>query len=576
MVRYPVLDHLLLIAHTPRSVAGRSLQSSYWPEFLRTDTARNYGVRKTVQFLNAGKFTLAILVTVASIVTPLGLYDALELSDATFPEFEYAADTSAFGGATPSRSNLSFNRYCLYDFGGSVLLGRPIPCPHSEFEAVVSYNGTTLSYDYPNGYNNTVPAVLHDIYSSGTRLATTTVSNFFDIQWRQYGHTATDFGIRPGNGSEYLVGKYSAILSFFWDEGFHVVEGLVVDTKTGALGFRNHTVPKGQQYQHGAVWAEDLLFIEPETTCVDTNLTFEFTMGDPRGSIYVSSIFSEYSLVDRGGFAGLNQTYPEYDRDNAQNHSDLQARAFKAAYLHNAFTMAYLNVTSVGPSWRYLNSTQGQKFPLPLEISDNYIGPTISNFEPTWLLPGPPGGMSSGMNVTYSNPYNISVDNFKSIGKPLLSWLSAAVETESRDPEIECAGAGGADLANISNIYVSCGLLRGPPQPIDAPSPLLFSSGSTWASSLYSCASAVKATIKTVTFTLDGNGNGNSRPELSSLAVTSITPKTYSSPSSAPLWGIEDSGLKLFQIKPIWGLLSSGYSHMPNVSTVQKPELHLV
>ncbi|KAG7288263.1 hypothetical protein NEMBOFW57_007794 [Staphylotrichum longicolle] len=90
----------------------------------------------------------------------------------------------------------------------------------------------------------------------------------------------------------------------------------------------------------------------------------------------------------------------------------------------------------------------------------------------------------------------------------------------------------------------------------------------------------VEATIKTVTFTLDGNGNGNgngkSNPGLSSLAVTSITPKAYSSLSSAPLWGIEDSGLKLFQIKPIWGLLSSGYSHMPNVSTVQKSELYLV
>ena len=373
-------------------------------------------------FLNAGAFALAILVTVASVVTPLGLYDALELSDATFPEFEYAADTSAFGTATPIRSNLSFNRYCLYDYGDSMLLARPIPCPYSKGETVVSWNGTTLSYDYPDGYNNTVPAVLHDIYSSGTRLSSTTVSNFFDIQWRQYSHMVDDFNIKPGNGSEYLIGKYGAILSFFWDEGFHVVEGLVVDTKTGALGFRNHTVPKGEQYhQHGAVWAEDLLFIEPETTCVDTNLTFEFTMATTRGSTYLTSIFSEYSLVDRGGFSGLNQTYPDYNHDNAQNHPDLQARAFKAAYLHNAYTMAWLNVTSIKPSWRYLNSTQGQKFPLPLSTPVDYISPTISNFQPTWLLPDTLGSPSTGMNVTYSNPYNISISNFQTIGKPLLS-----------------------------------------------------------------------------------------------------------------------------------------------------------
>ena len=113
---------------------------------------------------------------------------------------------------------------------------------------------------------------------------------------------------------------------------------------------------------------------------------------------------------------------------------------------------------------------------------------------------------------------------------------------------------------------------------------MVFSEGSKWASSLYSCASAVKATIKTVTFTLDGNSNGDGNgnggssnsPGVNRLAVTSITPKTYSSPSSAPLWGIEDSGMKLFQIKPLWGLLSSGYAHAPNVSAVQKPELYLV
>ncbi len=407
-----------------RSVAGRALQSSWWPDILRADTTRSVGVRKTIRVLKSAKLVLAVLVTVASIVTPLGLYDALELSDATFPEFEYAADTSAFGPATPPRSDLSFNRYCLSDGGGSVILERPIPCPGSEFEAVVKRNGSSVSYDYPSGYNNTVPAVLHDIYASGTRQAGTTVSNFFDVQWRQYGRAVNDFSVKLANGTEYLIGKYNSIVSMFWDDGVHLVEGLVVDMRTGALGFRNHTIPTGQQYaEHGAVWAEDLLFIEPETACVDTNLTFEFTMALPRGSSSTLSPYSEYSLVDRGGFASLNQTYPEYDHDNAQNHPDLQARAFKAAYLHNAFTMAYLNVTSIRPAWRYLNSKPGQKFPLPLAIPDDYTIPTISNFEPTWLLPG---NSTFRMNAKYANPYNISANNFQSIGKLLVPRLSAA------------------------------------------------------------------------------------------------------------------------------------------------------
>lgn len=368
--------------------------------------------------------------TIAGVVTPLGLYDALEPSDdSTIPKFEYRADTSAFGLSTPPRSNLPFNRLCQTTFANNTFISPLAPCPYSDKELIVQWNGTTLTFDYPNGYNNTLPAILHNIYSSGTGSEPTTVSNFFDIQWRQYSRTIQgSYQIKPGNGSEYLYGTYGAIVPLFLDERYYVVEGLVVDTKTGAVGFRNHSVPAGDQFRHGAVWSEDLLFIEPETRCVDTNLTLEFTL-----SATGQSGFREFFLVDNGGFVNLNQTYPFYDHDNAQNNPDIQARAYKAAYLHNAWSMAYLNVTSLSPSWRYLNSTLGQKYPMRIENNPlNYRLPRLSGFIPNWLLPGTLGGSGSGLNVTYPNPYNVTADAFKTIGNNFLSHVPEELRTNGK------------------------------------------------------------------------------------------------------------------------------------------------
>jgi hypothetical protein len=52
-----------------------------------------------------------------------------------------------------------------------------------------------------------------------------------------------------------------------------LVEGLVVDTRDGGgVGFRNHSVPV--EASNGATWTEDLLWVRPVTSCVNTNLTF--------------------------------------------------------------------------------------------------------------------------------------------------------------------------------------------------------------------------------------------------------------------------------------------------------------
>jgi len=330
-----------------------------------------------------------------------------------YPAFEYAPDTTPFGTTTLPRTNASFARVCYY---GTAPLNAPGPCPYSDDGVVVSWNGTTLSFDYPDGYNTSIATVLHDIYSSGTRFESSTISNYFDIQWRQYGtEPGRQAGLTFNDGSPMLAGRYQPILPLYIEQGIHLIEGLIVDTIVGGLGFRNHTIPAGLQY--GASWSEDILFIEPETRCVDTNLTFEFTL-EPNTS--VGSQFSEFVLVDKGGFVNLNQTYPFYDHAHAQDNPDLQARAYKAAYLFNAWLMAYMNVTSIRPAFQYVSSHYDQRFPLPAADSSNYLAPSLSGFLPKWVLPDTSGSSSTVDNASYySNPYNVTNKDFTDICKKI-------------------------------------------------------------------------------------------------------------------------------------------------------------
>lgn len=112
--------------------------------------------------------------------------------------------------------------------------------------------------------------------------------------------------------------------------------------------------------------------------------------------------------------------------------------------------------------------------------------------------------------------------------------------------------------------------MRGIPRRTNPGSSLLFEDGSTWSVPLYACASAIKATINTVTMHL------NNTATLENLNVTSIVPKTYRDTGSMPLWGFEESGLSLDGISPLWGIVDEKYENRPNVSFWRKPSLYLV
>jgi hypothetical protein len=177
---------------------------------------------------------MTVLIAIAGVITPLGIYQTLVQAENVQTPFEYLVDTSPFGIGTPPRSNFSFNRQC-----SSGPPSIPVPCPFSDTILITSTDEDGLNYSYPSGYDISIPKTILDIYSSGVG-NDTTISNFFDIQWRQY-KVGADRTENFNNGSNYLVGAFRGMQALGLNNAVEPVEGLIVDTVNGGIGFRNRT-----------------------------------------------------------------------------------------------------------------------------------------------------------------------------------------------------------------------------------------------------------------------------------------------------------------------------------------------
>ena len=393
---------------------------------------------------------LALLIGLAAIVTPLGLYENIVPEKNPTPEaFHYVQDKSPFGYGTPPRTNLPWSRICgAFD---------PVSCPNS-FSNVTQFSNATGEYIRTEYYDSHVPQYVIDVFESGLSTMAKSVSSIFDIQSRSYTWSQINNnpnGVAPDNGTAYPVSSFRQISSLLLDDAIVVVEGLIVDMKNGGIGFRNHSAPPLQQY--GSTWSEDILFIEPETQCVDTNLTLDFMIPE-----YTSqgSTISNLVLTDRGGFANLSHHYPVWDRNDTQNNPALVLRAYKAAWINNAWSMAFMNVTNFrnlsdpnSHAFEYLKSTVGKTF--PLMYNDSTTGPTM-NLPPNALSvstlygdylsgldQGIPGSNSSifnfslpGVNLSfpavpplYSNPFHVTQENFSTAGRSPCSWALQSYKT---------------------------------------------------------------------------------------------------------------------------------------------------
>ena len=260
------------------------------------------GVQKRVTAF-AWLITLAsLLIAIASIITPLGLYEAVVAVGVSMESFAYVRDPGPFGFATPDRSVLGLNRRC-----GSL---SPKLCPGSKFPLI--QNGTEL--DLPWGYDGRIPRERYEYFASGLNNDSDTIAGIWDIEWRSYSYKEDKADIPMNNGSRYMTGRYQIFQITALNEDATIVEGLIVDPSKAGIGFRNHTLPSN--FVTNASWSEDLLFTTPETACVPLNLTLDFTIGNETDT---TTPLSNLRLTDRGGFASIGQPHHRPDMSLAND-----------------------------------------------------------------------------------------------------------------------------------------------------------------------------------------------------------------------------------------------------------------
>ncbi|KAI2958775.1 hypothetical protein CBS147323_8551 [Aspergillus niger] len=512
------------------------------------DTAASTGVSKRILTYSWLQLIAAVLVSITGIVTPLGLYDTIGPQDnPTDVLFHYAPDTSAFGKATPSRDGYKSLRICYADDDPDTPEGCPgAPPNRADMEDI------TEAYSvWPSSVS---------LFTSGNVSAT--VSSVFDVQWRSFRSSTQIVPGASATGSVFSQGYYRQISQLILDEDLLAVEGLIVDSKAGRIGFRNHTIPS--TLPMGAEWTEDILFIEPETRCVDTNLTVDYNY-DPQAQYSSYSTDDIYNtdlrnlaLVDRGGFVNLSHERYSIDASNFQEDAALYERAYNAAWRHNMLIMQYFNVTTNGSDGRapfaYMHSEMGKRFSLA-NMSSIIVEPMTVQTDSGYgsFLDVPDGFTLSGnfSSGQPENPLNLSTYDVYAIGSEACHYPSDKA------------------LSNMSFVGVACGTVFAAPRRLDGDS-LIPDTNSTWSTPLYSCAAATKAAVREVTFRFNGTGG------LDKLVIQSINEKKYKDPSELPLWGVERlKNHTLQNVRPLWGLVSPEVGARDDISTVQRDYLWL-
>ncbi|KAG0639774.1 hypothetical protein HOY80DRAFT_1136510 [Tuber brumale] len=510
------------------SVVGRALQASMWPSILSADPAASRGVRKRVTFITTLSTIALIILAVAGVVTPLGLNEEVTPSFTEPVAFGYLKDTSTFGQGTSSRSGYVFSRLCGW------LLWQNCPGTFAGFTYTANVTGVYLNGTDDAYLDTNVPQNITKIFRSGTSGLGNLISGPFDVQHRHFINIKdSDVGnnaskrVPMNQGKVHTKGVAATLRSVILDDNFVLVEGLIVDAKSGGVGFRNHSAPANLQY--GGTWEESLLWVEPVSQCVDNNFTIDFTAIADRK-------IDDLRMTDRGGWVNLVRDRPNFDRADSQLDLQLWQRSYKGAWMTNVIAASFHNVTknmtSLGKSY---SLTEGSFKSYISGYKTTEIG--IRDLNGDWMK-GSLKGINTSKNFTNANTL--------------------------------CIGSGGADMSNITNVAIKCSTILGAAKRADGGDPSrMYDVGSHWSIPIYTCATAVKASVKVVTLTMNGTHT------LENLRVDKVVPKNYSSTSAMPVWAVEDTGMMISDVNPFWGIVDPKYKDAPHLWTIQREHLWL-
>ncbi|KAI5836967.1 hypothetical protein DFP73DRAFT_522223 [Morchella snyderi] len=379
------------------------------------------------------------------------------------------------------------------------------------------------------------------------------VASVFDIQYRNYISLPEKYKLP--SGKNYTIGQFrfldSVVASQDDSQGYsqeysqdgteeydqeysqdhRLINGLIVDTANGGVGFRNHMKPGGEW--SAASWEEVLLWMEPETVCVANNVSLEVTT-DNIGSL-------EAKLLDAGGFGGLagleEATQVVADKEGVP---DLAERARRGAYHFNK------DVGTALSGWKV--AEVGGKF----NITGKGVNITSNGM---WVekLQGVVESLKDGRFVVQRMP----------LGAKFVNGVQNSTGIDTHCAGFVSTTASGAPL-------VTCGLIIGAPENTDP--------GSTSLESidvypLYTCATAVRASLRRVNFSYNQTTASlyRSMDRLDFLKVGK--PRIISPP---PTWGIEmrpdfnASGISL-----LWGALGPKTGNAPNLTVRKADYLYL-
>ncbi|WPH02257.1 Hypothetical protein R9X50_00511300 [Acrodontium crateriforme] len=523
---FPVLIAAILVALISAksfnaatwSALGREVQKSALPTILMCDGGISFNLKPSVFLMCCLSIFYAALLPTAGFLTPIPLTEEIRpASHTTDVDFRYIRDTTFFGQGTPDRPNVAITRVCDH----AALYG---DCPNTV------YNDSTIRLQYPGHVvvNTSIPELTTAPYETTSMAAT--VAKPLDIQFRNFyeGHW-----IYLNNNESRLVGGGRPLTSFVLQDGFQLVEGLIIDTTDGGVGIRNHTIPIGHPL--GTEWEEDILWIKPVTACTATNLTLGFSVSQN----HFTDTDDGY-LSSSDGFAVLNEDppTPRWDSDDNQNNwrvispvPDLQDRANNAAWWNNLFVAKQLGINSSEVGRKYTAQSQGYA----QVASPNSI--IITAMDGLFLD---------------NNRYATSLSNGRNF-----SAYSA-----------RCAGYDDLDPSTPEKAFVRCGYLYSVPEAVDNPTRQL-NLNSEWSQQLYTCASSVKASIKVVSF------RSNGTEALGAITVLNVESKKYDG-TSLPRWAVEKAwGYSISDINLFWGLTNANFDNSSTLQVTESEELYL-
>ncbi|KAJ6508232.1 hypothetical protein C8R45DRAFT_1207953 [Mycena sanguinolenta] len=465
------------------NVISRSIHASLWPTLLRTDSSSLRGTGWRVTVYSYLSVTVTVLVAVAGVLMPLGLGagPGLLAASTTIPA-SFVADTSPLGLATSPRGDYVYSRICgAFEY---------VACPGSSDTSTSS-----ISPDVVATFNATP-------YSP------------FAIQFRRY-----YIGSAPSIEGTMFYSQFSTTESLILRTGMFAVGGLIVDMDNPGIGLWNHTFPV--ETPHGGMWSQDVLWLEPVSSCVDTNLTLDYTLS----SAVSTHENDKFNLTDRGGFFNLTHDYPTLNRSGQQG--DLWQHAYAGAVLSNFVAMESLNNLTRNESY------YGRAFTFDNETAGFQAGKM--QVMDLWFLQGATNTSANSTGAT-------------SLG-PDLGTL--------------CQGYSAVDTANITNIAVHCYLLVAPPQRSDGGDPRLPADNSTWTQQIFSCAGGTRARMQHVEISFNGTMD---------LTALSFSRSDIDTPV---LWATEKTELAVGDVDLFWGRVSDSLDGDPSLWTTRSDVFYI-